>query len=38
MFLYEHDVKYSKYDGEDIAKVMVDEYNSRSKLHNGESK
>ena len=38
MFLYEHDVKYSKYDGEDIAKVMVDEYNSRSKLDNGESK
>ncbi len=38
MFLYEHDVKYSKYDGEDIAKVMVDEYNNRSKLHNGESK
>jgi len=37
MFLYEHDVKYSKYDGEDIAKVMVDEYN-RSKLHNGETK
>jgi hypothetical protein len=38
MFLYEHDVKYSKYDGEDIAKVMVEEYNSRSKLHNGETK
>lgn len=37
MFLYEHDVKYSKYDGEDIAKVMVDEYN-RNKLHNGEVK
>jgi hypothetical protein len=37
MFLYEHDVKYSKYDGEDIAKVMVDEYN-RNKLNNGEVK
>jgi uncharacterized protein YaiL (DUF2058 family) len=37
MFLYEHDVKYSKYDGEDIAKMMVDEYN-RNKLNNGEVK
>jgi hypothetical protein len=37
MFLYEHDVKYSKYDGEDIAKVMLDQYNS-STLHNGETK
>lgn len=38
MFLYEHDVKYSKYDGEDIAKMMVDEYNKKSKLNNGEVK
>ncbi len=38
MFLYEHDVKYSKYEGQDIAKVMVDELQSRSKLNNGEVK
>lgn len=38
MFLYEHDVKYSKYEGKDIAKVMVDELQSRSKLNNGEVK
>lgn len=38
MFLYEHDVKYSKYDGQDIAKVMVDELQYRSKLNNGEVK